>query len=80
MWPVSDPMPGPRADRLRREVVLLVVLVVLVDALFIGGYAVGGLASTSAGVRLAYTAAWTGATLAVVLRGLFRIRAIRSGR
>jgi hypothetical protein len=73
-------MPGPRADRLRRELVLLVVLVVLVDALFIGGYALGGLARASAGVRLGYTLGWTGATLAVVLRGLIRIRAIRAGR
>jgi hypothetical protein len=73
-------MPGPRADRLRREVVLLVVLVVLVDALFIGGYALAGLAAASGGARLIYTLAWTGATLAVVLRGLTRIRAIRSGR
>ena len=80
MRPVPEPMPGPRADRLRREVVHLVVLVVLVDALFLGAYPVLGLATASAGVRLAYTAAWTGATLAVVLRGLIRMRAIRSGR
>jgi hypothetical protein len=73
-------MPGPRADRLRREVALLVVLVVLVDALFIGGYALAGLAAASGGVKLLYTLGWTAATLAVVLRGLIRIRAIRSGR
>lgn len=80
MCRISQPMPGRRVDRLRREVVLLVVLVVLVDALFIGGYAVGGLTTASAGVRLAYTAVWTGTTLGVVLRGLIRLRAIRSGR
>lgn len=73
-------MPGSRTDRLRREVVLLLVLVVLVDALFIGGYALGRLATAPGGVRLGYTLVWTGATLAVVLRGLIRIRAIRSGR
>ena len=73
-------MPRPRADRLRREVVLLLVQVVVLDALFIGGYALGGLARASAGMRLGYTIAWTVATLAVVLRGLIRARAIRAGR
>lgn len=73
-------VPGSRADRLRRELLLLIVLVVVVDALFLAGYALGGLATASGGARLGYTAAWTGATLAVVLRRLTRIRAIRAGR
>jgi hypothetical protein len=68
-----------RADRLRRQVVTLVVLVLMVDGLFTGGYFAAGLVRASGGVKLAYTAAWTVVTVVVVLRGLTRIRALRTG-
>jgi len=68
-----------RADRLRREVVALVVLVLVVDGLFIGGYFAAGVARAPGAVKLGYAAVWTLATMGVVLRGLTRIRAIRAG-
>lgn len=68
-----------RADRVKREVVMLVGAVLLVDGLFIGGYFAAGLVRASAAAKLGYTALWTLVTLVVVLRGLTRIRAIRAG-
>jgi hypothetical protein len=69
-----------RADRVRREILMLVGLVVLVDALFIGGYFAAGIVRASSAAKLGFTAAWTLITMVVVLRGLTRIRAIRSGQ
>ena len=74
------PAMDERADRVKREVVTLVVLVLLVDGLFIGGYFAAGLVRASVAVKLGYTAVWTLVTMVVVLRGLSRIRAIRAGQ
>ena len=68
-----------RSDGVKREVVTLVALAVLVDAVFIGGYFAAGLVRASAGLKLGYAALWTLVTMGVVLRGLLRIRAIRGG-
>ena len=67
------------ADRnaLRRAVLELVVLVVLVDVVFVAIYYGADLAHTARSVTLGYTVLWTAATLAVVLRGLGRVRAER---
>jgi hypothetical protein len=67
------------ADRgaLRRELLVLVALVLCVDGLFIGGYYVAGIATASERVRTVFTVLWTAVTLAVVLRGLGRIRSAR---
>lgn len=62
---------------LKREVLLLVALVLLVDGAFIALYDAAGLAAVSEQLRLGYAVLWTGATLAVVLRGLGRIRTLR---
>jgi hypothetical protein len=62
---------------LRREVLQLVGLVLLVDGAFIAGYYAADVAAASAQVRFGYLTAWTVATLAVVLRGLGRVRAAR---
>lgn len=62
---------------MRRELLQLVVGVLLVDAVFVGGYFLFHLERASTTARIGYTAAWTVATLAVVLRGLTRIRALR---
>ena len=70
----------PMADErggLKREVGRLVGLVLLVHALFIAGYFVGGLSSAPGDRRFGYMVVWTGATLLVVLRGLARVRAAR---
>jgi hypothetical protein len=61
----------------RRELLQLGLGVVLLDALFIGGYFLFHLDRASTTPRVWYTAAWTIATLAVVLRGLTRIRRLR---
>ena len=71
---------APVADdrgTLKREVLRLVGLVLLVDGVFVAGYVIAGLASATANLALGYTIAWTGVTLAVVLRGLGRVRAAR---
>jgi hypothetical protein len=64
----------------RRELAVLVGLVLAVDGLFFGIYALAGVSRASPGVRLGFTALWTGATLAVVLPRLGRMRALRRGR
>jgi len=74
------PAMDERADRVKREVVRLVVLVLVVDGVFIGGYFAAGLVRASVAAKLGYTAVWTLVTLVVVLRGLTRIRALRTGQ
>lgn len=66
--------------RLRREVLGLVGLVLAVDAVFIAGYFLAGVALRPDGVKLAYAAVWTVATLLIVIRGLGRVRAERLRR
>ena len=73
--PVADD-PGT----LRREVLALVGLVLLADVLFIAAYFLFDLAARPAPTRLGFTVAWTLVTLAIVLRGLARIRAGRLRR
>ena len=65
------------AGALKREVVALIGLVLLADALFIGGYVLVHLPERSDSVRLGFTALWTLVTLAIALRSLTRIRAAR---
>lgn len=71
-----SPMAG-NADRVRREVLLLVALVVAVDVLFIVAYFLAGLGAASPAIKFGYTVLWTLATLALALRGLTRVRAAR---
>jgi len=66
--------------KVKREVLTLVLAVVALDALFIGIYLLAGLGHASDGIKVVFTAAWTLATLAVVVRGLSRIRAVRVPR
>jgi hypothetical protein len=72
---------GPMAERtgrVKREVAVLVALVVLVDGLFIAGYFVAGVVRAPDTTKLVYTGLWTLVTMVVVLRGLLRIRAQRA--
>jgi hypothetical protein len=64
----------------RRQVALLIGLVVGVDAAFFGIYRLAGLGRAGPGVKLGFTVLWTVATLAVVLPRLSRIRELRRGR
>jgi hypothetical protein len=76
--PVTGEAMGARdSGHLRREVLALVGWVIAVDAAFIVGYYVLGVAGGPGGTKVGYTAVWTIATLAVVLRGLMRVRAER---
>jgi hypothetical protein len=61
----------------RRQLLLLVGCVVVVDALFIAGYFLFRVSSAGDSARIAYTAAWTVVTLLIVLGFLTRIRSLR---
>ena len=74
------PLVASRPDGVRREVLLLVGLVLAVDAVFVAVYFLARLGRASGGAKLGYTVLWTAATLVVVLRGLSRIRAERIRR
>ena len=62
---------------MRREVLHLVAAVVLVDAIFIGGYFLFHLERAGSAGKIGYAAAWTVVTLAVVIRAVSRLRALR---
>lgn len=78
MHRLAGPM-AERSRRVKREVMILVALVLLVDGLFVVGYFAAGLVRASDVMKMGYTAVWTVITMVVVLRGLTRIRALRSG-
>jgi hypothetical protein len=61
----------------KREALVLVGLVLAVDAIFIGVYFGAGIERASDSVKVGFTLVWTAMNLAVVIRGLTRIR---SGR
>ena len=62
---------------MKRELLLLLATVLLVDALFIAAYFLFHLDAAGDGAKMGYTAVWTVVTLLVVLRGLTRIRFLR---
>lgn len=64
----------------KREALVLVALVLVVDALFIAAYFGAGIERASDGMKLGFTVVWTVINLAVVVRGLTRIRSARGGR
>ena len=64
----------------RREVLILVGLVVVIDVVFIAAYFLGGIDRSSDQMKLLFTVVWTVVTLVVVLRGLLRIRRARVPR
>lgn len=80
MQQVPGAVAADAPDRLKREVLVLVALVLAVDAAFVGLYYLAGLSRAGAPVKLAFTAGWTVVSLVVVLRGLGRIRAERARR
>jgi Na+-transporting methylmalonyl-CoA/oxaloacetate decarboxylase gamma subunit len=65
------------ATGLRREVLLLVALVLVLDALFVAVYFMGKVRSASDPTKLVFTAVWTLAILVIAIRGLSRIRSAR---
>ncbi len=63
---------------MKRELLLLVAAVVVVDALFIAGYFLFRLDAAGSPAKIGFTAVWTIVTLLVVLLALTRIRSLRS--
>jgi len=63
---------------LRRQLILLIVAVLAVDGVFVAAYFLGGISNGSDTGKLVFTAAWTLATLVIVLGGMSRIRAARN--
>lgn len=59
------------------EALLLVGLVLLVDAVFVAAYYLGHLRTLSDPAKVVFTGVWTLVTLAVVVRGLSRVRKAR---
>jgi hypothetical protein len=74
-------VPGSWDDELtkelRREVLLLVALVLALDVVFVAIYFLGNVRSASDTAKAVFTAVWTVSTLVVALRGLSRIRSAR---
>ena len=64
----------------KREALVLVGLVLAVDAIFIAVYFLAGIEGAADNVKIAFTLVWTVSTLAVVIRGLARIRNARLSR
>jgi hypothetical protein len=62
---------------LRREMLLLVGLVLALDAVFVGVYFLASVRSASDSAKVIFTAIWTLAILVVAVRGLSRIRSAR---
>lgn len=65
---------------LTRAVLMLVALVVVVDVVFVAVYFLADIHSAPDTGKLAFTLLWTIAVLLVVIRGLSRVRAVRSDR
>ena len=65
---------------MRKEVLTLVALVLLVDAIFVAAYFLGRVRTASDAGKLVFTIVWTIVTLGVVIRGLWRIRSTRLHR
>ena len=63
---------------IRRHLLVMVVLVLLIDAIAVAVFATLGIERAPRDRKMAFTAVWTIATLAVVLNGLYRIRVVRN--
>lgn len=64
----------------RRALIELVLLVLMVDAVFVAAYFLAGIKRATDPAKLAFTVVWTLVTLAVVIRGLVRLRSARLER
>ena len=65
------------ATVLGREVLLLLVPVLVLDAVFVAIYFVGNVRGASDPAKVVFTAVWTLAILVIAIRGLSRIRSAR---
>jgi len=66
-----------RRRAMRRELAVLIGLVIAVDLLAVGFWWLANLRRAGPGLQLAFTIGWTVATLAVVIVSLRKIRLLR---
>lgn len=72
-------MPGTTTDSpVRRAVVRLVVSVLVLDALAVAVYVLGGLTAAAPRTRVTFAVVWTIASLVAVLIGLRQVREARA--
>ena len=64
----------------KREALVLVGLVLAVDAIFVAVYFGTGIERAPDSMKIVFTVVWTAINLAVVIRGLTRIRSARVNR
>jgi hypothetical protein len=64
----------------KREALILIGLVLVVDATFVALYFLSGVRGASAAIKVAFTVLWTLLTLLVVVGGLSRVRKARMER
>jgi hypothetical protein len=62
---------------LRREVLLLITLVLIIDGIFVLLYFAAGIRHSSDVAKVVFTGAWTLAVLLVAIRSLSKIRSAR---
>ena len=72
--------PEGRRARIRRQLLRMMLLVLALHGTAIGIYYLADLASASSRMRSTFTVIWLGATFALVLVYLRRIRRLRRGR
>jgi hypothetical protein len=65
------------AREMRRQLLIMIVLVAAVDAIAIGAWFLAGIRGRGQGVQVLYAVVWTLATMAVVVVSLRKIRIAR---
>jgi hypothetical protein len=73
-------MPSPAVSAMRRQLMILVGSVVALDLAAGGLYYALDIKDAASRTQMIFAGVWTVATLAVVLRGLSRVRAARGRR
>jgi hypothetical protein len=69
-----------RKRAIRKHLLVMVALILAIDAIAIALFSTLGIDEAPRNRKVLFTAAWTVATLIVVLNGLWRIRLERSRR
>ncbi len=69
-----------RTQEIRKHLLVMVALILAIDAIAIAIFFALDVGTAPRSTRTIFTAAWTVATLAAVLNGLYRIRLARNAR
>lgn len=70
-------MPDTKRE-IRKHLLVMIALVLVIDAVAIGLFTTMGITQAPRDRKILFTGAWTLATLAVVMIGLYRIRVARN--